>query len=76
MKTPITNDQQELLNKISNYFLLKRRELGLTQLELATRAQIHLKSVQRFEYHQAPTFMSILKMAEALEIKMFDDLDF
>ena len=76
MKTPITIEQKEQLKEISNYFFLKRRELYLTQQDLASRAGVHLKSVQRWEYHNAPTLLSILKMAEVLEIKMFEDLDF
>ena len=53
---------------LSQKFKLKRLELGLKQQTLAERADLSLRSLQRFESEGSISFESLLKISQVLGV--------
>jgi DNA-binding XRE family transcriptional regulator len=73
MKTIIDNEYHEKLKTISDLFLITRRDMNMTQQMLAEKAQISHKTLQRFEYSKNITLVVFLKLADALNLSLFED---
>jgi DNA-binding Xre family transcriptional regulator len=73
MKTIIDNEYHEKLKTISDLFLIMRRDSNMTQKELADKAQISHKTLQRFEYSKNITLVVFLKLCDALNYPLFED---
>ena len=57
------------MNIIAENIARRRKELGMTQKELAERASIHVISLKNYELNnKLPKYDQLLKLADALEI--------
>ena len=61
-KTPI-----DMMHELQDKFKERRKSLGLTQTELATRSGVSLGSLKRFEGSGQIALESLLKLALVLE---------
>lgn len=57
------------LNKISNFIKLKRKELGITQNELAEKLSVTEKAISRWETGRGtPDISLLLPLSKALNV--------
>jgi transcriptional regulator with XRE-family HTH domain len=61
-KTPM-----DVMQEIKSRFKVRRKQLGLTQKELAERSGVSLGSLKRFEHTGQVSLESFLKLAFVLE---------
>ena len=61
-KTPI-----DIMQELKSKFKERRKSIGLTQTELATRSGVSLGSLKRFEKSGQTSLESLLKLALVLE---------
>ena len=57
----------DVMHELSSKFKARRKSLGLTQTELATRSGVSLGSLKRFEGSGQIALESLLKLALVLE---------
>jgi transcriptional regulator with XRE-family HTH domain len=57
----------DVMHELSTKFKARRKSLGLTQIELATRSGVSLGSLKRFEGSGQIALESLLKLALVLE---------
>lgn len=69
-------DTEVFLKELGKQIRVLRKEKGFSQRELGLRAELEKSEIQRLERGTNPTFKTMLKIANALDVKMSDFLQF
>ena len=69
----MTNDEQELLNKLANKIKSQRHKLGLSQEKLAEVCNFDRTYISLLERAKRnPSYLSLKKLCHGLEIELSD----